>query len=455
VGQRSWAWLCALAVWPLASCGPQAAPNDPLSLGTASWPIIGGEPDSTDTNVFVLILSYYSSTTPGGTPIAQAFCSSTLIASQALVTAAHCTYPMPPIAPTGTQSMTIAAANVEEVTQGTGSFVASPLFTYDPGFDPNALTDDIGMVLLPQPPAARAKVWNTTDISGLNGAPIRVVGYGITSPTDTSLPERREVDLTLQNPTPTHFEVGNGTQGFCHGDSGGPSLYTFDDGIERIVGVHSYVNDQNCMTGEDSRIDAYQTFIQGWLAQNDPPNCGPDGYCVSGCTPVDPDCTPVGQACLTAAQCDGRQCVSDAQHPITYCSLTCTSSAACPSGMDCPAGVCVFEQLPTAMLGQPCTPGGTFCLNGDVCTGPVGGATQCLPPCQLTAQCSSGESCVQGSNSQTYCQPTPIDVDPVPSPLGAEASSCSAAGATPLVALSLLAWAAPRRRRAPSRAARA
>jgi uncharacterized protein (TIGR03382 family) len=81
---------------------------------------------------------------------------------------------------------------------------------------------------------------------------------------------RRSVDLIFDSIQSRTFYLGDQTQhGVCHGDSGGPSFHTFPDGVERLVGVHSFTARTDCLLGGDTRVDAFAPFIQGWLTDKD------------------------------------------------------------------------------------------------------------------------------------------------------------------------------------------
>src|SRR5262249_24253416 len=142
-------------------------------------------------------------------------------------------------------------------------------------------------------PGIAPKPWNTATIDALHGAPLRAVGYGATTgganPSGAGV--KHQVNLTFVQIAAAQFELGDMTShGICHGDSGGPSFHTFPDGIERVVGVHSFTIDQNCLDGADSRTDYFRSFIDTWMAQNETRTCAIDGLCKQGCTPVDQDC---------------------------------------------------------------------------------------------------------------------------------------------------------------------
>jgi hypothetical protein len=409
--------VACLAASALA-CGPVSPARAPLGLTRDA--IVGGTADTTDVAVFALETDYYSADPPtAASYLGSAGCSATLIASKTLLTAAHCIDSRGPdmvangTAPTGTVSVVIGANNTADVMGLPGTdYIVATAASYSPDWDPTTTAGDVGLVLLSQSPSVLPRQWNTLDVTSFTGQDIRVVGYGITGPDAGDYGIRREVDLQMLNIAADTYQLGNeSNEGLCHGDSGGPSFHTFADGVERQVGLHSLILDAECTLDLDRRTDYYQSFIQGWLTQNDPPTCAADGACVAGCTPVDPDCVVPGQPCLQATQCSGRECVSDPQHSQTYCSQPCSVTSDCPLGMFC---------------------------NSDVCN--------LLQTCTGNSDCGTGLTCVPSGNGTSYCSAPPVTLAEASGPQGPAASGCeSGGGGLPVLGL-LLALGVLRRR---------
>lgn len=442
----------------VAACAPMDETERPEpSPSLLAQAIVGGTTDFGDPEVFMLLQEYSNGQQSG--------CTSTLIGSRTLLTAAHCVDPR--IA--GATSMTIWAMNKTYVNQATSADLIRVIETrMHPGWNPNVgLDHDIAMALLERSPNLAPKPWNETDIRSFGGRPLRAVGYGTTGQSGTGSGVKRTVDLTFRQISSTHIALGDQTgKGVCHGDSGGPSFHRFSDGVERVVGVHSFTANQACTDGADIRVDAYASFVRQWLAEKEAPTCGQDGRCVSGCTPTvdpdccgvdgtcsleactaDPDCVPDGQRCTSELQCKSRLCASDPQHPEFYCTRRCSTAAECQAGMECFSGVCRFRQLPTADLGQGCTIGQTFCTGGSVCTGPQGGPTTCSSPCAVQADCPADSTCEGGVNGLRYCR---VKVKPLvflPRAVAqGRVAGCSSVGGAPMAAFAL-ALAVLRRRR--------
>lgn len=181
-----------------------------------------------------------------------------------------------------------------------------------------------------------------------------------------------------------------------------------------------------------------------------PANCGLDAVCaVAACPRPDPDCTLDGLLCVRLDECQGRLCQTDPQHAETYCTRRCAGAADCATGLECAAGVCRYPQRRERQLADVCATTTDHCV-ASICTGPSGGLTRCVRPCTAQSDCTGGESCVGGADSQRFCRPPALSFDPPTLPLAdtftaGAAKGCDAAAA-PLFAPLLLAWLGRRRR---------
>jgi V8-like Glu-specific endopeptidase len=456
------------------------APLPPVAYQRGA--IVGGTvANPTDTNVFQLIMSETSGQ--------MGICSATLIGTRTLLTAAHCV----------DSARSVLAHNAPSDTQiqfGVNTFRALR-WNVHPSWNPSSqdLRNDIALILLERAvPNATPKPWNNATMSGTQGRPIRALGYGNTTPGSGS-GTRRQVGLTVSMITQQLIFMGDqSSRGICQGDSGGPTFYTFPDGVERVVGVHSFTASQSCTYGADSRVDAFASFVQQFLtmyeapscdrdgrcATNCPmtdfdcvcakdnicsslclalsggvdpdcPDCGPNGLCATTtCADPDPDCVAEGQACNQATQCVNRECRNDPQNLQPYCTRACVNPTDCPMGFDCHASLagpkyCLRRQLPIVTAGGACRFGTNFCDVDLVCTGPTEAEAVCQITCRNVGDCPTGWTCTTGFNSFRHCQ-EPLKPQ-ILLPKASIASSIARTGCSSVGGLSLLPVALLLRRR--------
>ncbi len=447
------AGLCCCA------CGPTWAPVDRAAAAKSA--ILGGDLDSADPQVFQLRIT--------GDNQAVSSCTATLIDLRTLLTAAHCVDPRT----LGASSISLQATNLANAANaGPADYLPITQVRFHPQWNIATLDNDIGLAMLETVPVGVSpKVWNTQSVSTMSGLPLRALGYGLATAGGADSGLRREVGLTFRQVTAAKIFLGDQVgKGICSGDSGGPSFHTFPDGIERVVGVHSYTLASDCLDGADTRVDAQAAFIQAWIDEKEQPSCAEDGRCKLGCAPVDldcvcgadglcttacpnllkdpdcprdcmpngvcsvkpcptpdVDCAPMGGGCTGPLQCVSRTCVSDAQH-LPYCSRGCVTAADCPSRMDCDGTqVCRFRQLPLVGLGQACDPETSACGPGAVCTGRVAGATACAESCFDGRDCQPDWVCALSYDGQKFCAEKPKVILPLAHGEGPAAKGCAAA----------------------------
>lgn len=463
----------------LAACGTTTEDVDVEGAPTASREdaIIGGTVDTGDPEVFEMYIQ--------GNNNAGAGCTATLIDRKTLLTAAHCVDPRT-IGATSVQLFVHNKANDNLV--GFSDLIRVTETRMHPGWSGQG-DSDIAMALLASAPAVTPKPWNQASIAALTGQPLRAVGYGAnlggTMPTGAGV--KRQVALTFRQIFQDIFFLGDGVgKGVCHGDSGGPSFHTFPDGVERVVGVHSFTSNEACTTGADTRVDFFQAFVKQWLLEKEapscledgrcapdcaqpdidcvckadgmcttacpnlskdpdcPPDCGMNGVCsLQACPAPDLDCVPNGLGCTSALQCPGRRCEVDSQHTDSYCSVQCTDNSQCWSGGECDAalGRCRYTYVAETPVGEICTPFLSFCAAGTRCAGPTPDFTYCSFACRTQADCAPDSSCEAGFDGRTYCRapPRPQVFVPAAGVLEGDAASCAAVGGLwPALALVVL-----------------
>lgn len=443
--------MCAIV--SLAACGQVDE-----QLAVHRQPIINGTLALDDPQVFAL-----------GSGNSGMFCTATLIGERTLLTAAHCL----------DGSGGITASNQTDVKGWPGDAIAVIDRRAHPKWTGQDLDWDVGLVLLGSPPAVQPKAWNRAPLTMPQVAEVRALGYGETHLDGAGV--RYQAPMRVTSLTSTRLYLGDDRDGgasTCFGDSGGPSMHTGLDGVERIVGVHSFANSAACNGGGDMRVDSIAEFIDQWTrekaptcatdaacvpgcAQPDrdcscltdgtcspdcplpdtdsdcPKNCLSDGVCAFGtCGLPDPDCQDDGATCESSEKCAGHQCLTDAQHEVAYCSRTCHADSECAPQMRCSFSVCRYPVLPLATMGDACEVGRTLC-SGGVCAGQSSDTAECRVGCDSSGGCPGSMRCVGGVQGVRYCQGTEVlpalDVEHPLAP-----RRCSAGPGEALVALALL-----------------
>ncbi|HEX6837310.1 MAG TPA: trypsin-like serine protease [Polyangia bacterium] len=283
--------------------------------GAATRAIINGTLDDGDANV-VLVFAQVPGQSSGS------LCTGEVISPHVVLTAAHCMAPSTVGAGaqftvfTGTMLPAMGSPPKEQLLDVTESHYV-PTFGYNPmtGGD----QDDVGVLILAQPTTIAPLPFNHFNLTAsANGADVRIVGYGLTVGTDTqgtTAGTKHQAPTKLFDYQPTTLTLYDAMHSNCEGDSGGPALVMLD-GKERIAGITQvgYVKCPVEMASTDTRVDAYASFIDGYVNRLDPPAVAAGGACTT-----DADCSPLPcLAGICTAPCD------PAASPTT-----------CPSGTEC------------------------------------------------------------------------------------------------------------------------
>ena len=415
-------------------------------------------------------------------------CSATLIGARTLLTAAHCLSCY-------TDPTSIEATNQQHPLDSSGRGPEPWLVTIPASRwrrHPDFVVDcagggisgpDVGLVQLALPPAVSPREWADSLPANPVGRTIRLVGYGAANGLVEGVGRRRSGVDSIHAVTATAINTSGTPSNTCFGDSGGPYLLSYPDGIERVIATTSKGSSTCTGGGIGGRVDVAADFIRATLAEFDPDPCAADGVCGDACpdkandpdcpescasnglcsaltcpTP-DPDCAPLGSPCVAAQQCGGGRCVTDPQHPDGYCSRACTGDQDCGETLVCDGTVCRHQQLPVVAIGSPCNAGTEACADNGLCIQLGTGAPTCRAECDVGTDCKSG-ACVLDAGVAG----TGICVQPLTSPDAgsggtagrATPSGCStSSGTLPSAALLLLlVWGAssPRGpRRVPTR----
>ena len=224
---------------------------------SSEQPILNGAVDMGDPAVVALHANGLKSV---------ATCTAEVISDRVLLTAAHCinaiTLGFAPISFQVVTTWNVSAATpaeILEVEQVVGN----------PSFNPFAGDNDIALVLLKKPTSIAPLKFNRASLDGKDGAPVRIVGYGVTKDGDpTSANIKNAASVHLSKIDAHHFLAADLPTTQCHGDSGGPTLMTFN-GEEQIIGVgwRTVSPDGKCDQGvRDTRVDDNLAFIDEFLA---------------------------------------------------------------------------------------------------------------------------------------------------------------------------------------------
>jgi MYXO-CTERM domain-containing protein len=402
-----------LALILIAACADEPA-------GRLELPVIGGTLDEGDPAVVEII--YFGPDGGWG-------CSGALIAPTVVLTAAHCVQ----------EAVDVGLADYGEVLFGTydespDQVIGIADARYHPRYDPSDVgVYDVGLIRLEQASDVTPLPINARALEGVidGGDHVRTVGFGLNDAEQhTGFGTKRSARLPVQWIALRHMIVGNDSLRTCSGDSGGPSLYTFD-GVEAIVGVTSFGRVGCAGThGTLMRVDPFvDDFLLPVMTAWDGP-CAADDACVSaGCPSPDPDCDPCGLQgvcqtgcavadldcpldrgylafCADDTDCASRICVAADEDPdVGYCTERCTAGDAffyCGGGMSCRTidgeDLCVYATSPTpGVTGAACsTPG--ECASGlcDLAEG------RCTKPCATDDVCPDGYACDDGAGT---CRP--------------------------------------------------
>ncbi|MBK7857389.1 MAG: S1 family peptidase [Archangiaceae bacterium] len=448
----------------ITACGPtlEAPPE------SAQQAIINGTVSLWDAQVFAL-----------GSGNSGMFCTATLISERTLLTAAHCVEAV---------SGTITVSNQTDVRGWPGDAIAVVDRRVHPRWVGGDTSYDVGLLLLASAPSVTPKAWNRAPLKMPQLSTVRALGYGETHLDGSGV--RYEAPMRVSSLTSTTVYLGDGRDAgaaTCFGDSGGPSMFTDLDAVERVVGVHSFANSAECNGGGDLRVDAVADFIDQWT-RDKAPTCALDGACVGGCSPADldclcltdgacgeacplpdtdpdcpksclpdgvcafgtcgvpdPDCQEDGASCASSEKCSGHQCLTDAQHDVAYCSRVCHADEECSPAMRCSFGVCRYPVLPLATMGQGCVVGRTLC-SGGTCGGQSDDTATCRVSCDEGGVCPGTMKCVSGVHGVRYCQ-GPATLPEFDGEAPAAGKRCSASGAEVTLLLAVVFTVARRRSR--------
>lgn len=217
-------------------------------------------------------------------------CSGTMISTTVVLTAGHCT--VTDEGCTEPDCTTLTAANYT-VYGGTTPFT-NPTWTSfvtevhtNPVYDGANIINgsDSGILKLATPAPVTPVPWMATAASESyqQANAITVVGYGITIQGGTDFGTKRYVNVEITSAVSQNdFIIGDGGQGICNGDSGGPALMVVNStGEETIIGTTTAGPGATCGPGYETETAAIAAsfiapFVAGVTGEN-PANHGGGG----------------------------------------------------------------------------------------------------------------------------------------------------------------------------------
>jgi MYXO-CTERM domain-containing protein len=287
-------------------CGCGDAPIELENLGASGHTIVNGTFDSGDPAVVYIDVG----------------CSGTLVTPKVVLTACHCLQ--------GSYSSPDVFFGSD--TNGQGTWIQGVHHATYPG---NCIGDgDLAMITLAQPGPAPPIPINDRNLGNYVGNPVRIVGFGVTGENSGGSGTKRQGMSVLSSVgTGEMFCDPTQSSGTCYGDSGGPNFMTFE-GTEYVVGATSY-GTQACGSGLDAsaRTDSHMDWLQTYINEQDPADCGADGACAMFCDAPDPDCPCANDGYCTDlcpdltvdADCNGcgqdGECRSDCPSLDTDCCV--------------------------------------------------------------------------------------------------------------------------------------
>jgi V8-like Glu-specific endopeptidase len=406
--------------------------------------IVGGEPHSGNPEVALIIAT-------GAGPDDGLICSATLIGPKLLLTAAHCVdefeFPV--------ERFDIYFGTDATINDDPGFVFATTAASavYHPMWNREDLEsgNDIAVMHLVDEVPLEPRPLNTTPLGEADvGAPLHLVGWGVTAPASEDSGIKRHVISQVESVQEQLVQVGNAETSVCSGDSGGPAFLEID-GVEHVAGVASFADTDCVMHGFSTRVDVFVDFI----SENSEPGGGGGGGGGGG----------FGDPCVTGDECESGVCVTNEDGSDGVCTELCDETTACPDGTECvqldeESAVCLppEEGGGGGELGDACAAGGD-CASGLCAVTPEGDGT-CTVECTGALDCEAGFSC-QEIEDGAVCLPAadPGQGGGFPTPIPSDdQGGCAAAGGPGglmglLLALAALLLVRPAQRRSPPRPA--
>ncbi len=338
------------AACSMEPAGLPGASGSNENVGQSSSAIINGTVDTTHPAVVALILAKGNQ---GG------LCSGTIVKKDVqrgigwVATAAHCVEVPPAIVVQAQDFMSPDALRYEVI-----DFKADDRYSRQTGAYDFAVVRIAGVdASTPVIPLTGAPDGVT---GGASGTQVTSVGFGRTLLTEPTSPDeensqRRVVSKRVDQTSATLIGYDMRSNGICQGDSGGPVLVGAV-GSERVVGIHSFVQNGCDGRGYSARVTSGLSFFEAELTKTLPSDsCS---LCEKIANSGKNECAAMSASCLADKACRGYyECLSAGKKPA-----------------DC------FKEYPLAE-------GPFHAAANCVCT------RACADQCALTPSCRSAPKC--------------------------------------------------------------